>query len=399
MTTKKLPVGQAPAKKKRAKKKAAPRVPRARAVATIAAGQAPVEQPVQKLEDPHTLTEDVILGALGLTELKLTDHEESILARPVNESDVLIKPSGQPYLSHPTYTRWFNEAFGRLGWSLVPRSKPAMQGNSVVQGYVLYIHGQPVAFAWGEQTYHEKSREQTYGDCLEATVASALRRCAKRLGIGLEMWDKTWLFDWTRRHCIAVSVSERDWKTGARKNVTRWRRKTDPKLPWEKGQAPEGHDEDDDQGQDGQQATARRRLDSDGNYARGNPGAKADRPATGRPAGRPAPPAAPVSPSEDDIPLGEEWGGAPAAQRPDVGTAPPAAKPNPERHNPRDGEVITPEQLRRFHTLVTNSGRNPEVVKHWLLARYRITSSKELQRRDYDFVCERVLSPGSLPLT
>lgn len=146
------------------------------------------------------------LGALGLVELKLTPHEESVLARAVDPTLVSWRaskkngPEDIPYLSHPVYTRWFNEAFGRTGWTLVPIGKPVKtEQNVVLIPYVLHVHGKPVAFAWGEQEYFDRkadgseSRAQSYGDVIESTVASALRRCAKHLGVGLELWDKAWI--------------------------------------------------------------------------------------------------------------------------------------------------------------------------------------------------------------
>lgn len=146
--------------------------------------------------------------------------------------------------SHPAYTRWFNRAFGRLGWAIVPQSKPIRTASgkkiSVVCPYMLYIHGKPAAFAMGEQEYFEDSREQTYGDALEATVASALRRCAKRLGVGLELWDKRWLTAFIENQCIPVKVkSPRDDKPS-----TKWRRKNDPALPWEIGGKGDARDRD-----------------------------------------------------------------------------------------------------------------------------------------------------------
>lgn len=173
------------------------------------------------------LTDDTQIGDLGLVEVKLTEKEETALARAVNVGDVLIKPTGQPYLSHPAYTRWFNEAFGRLGWALVPRGKPQRAGNSVCCAYVLYIHGQPAAFAIGEQEYFENNKEQTFGDAVEATVASALRRCAKRLGVGLELWDKRFLNAFIAKECVKVFVEG--------ENKPRWRRRDEPPFWNERG--------------------------------------------------------------------------------------------------------------------------------------------------------------------
>ena len=195
------------------------------------------------INDPHQLLpgalgDDAAVGMLGQVEIKLTKQEEEILSEPVQLDDIRMKPTGQPYLSHPTYTRWFNRAFGRLGWAIVQQSKPIRSVNgkkvSVVCPYMLYIHRQPAAFALGEQEYFEDSQEQTYGDAYEATVASALRRCAKRLGVGLELWDKIFLHEFITQHCVMVAVQTRQ----GRKD--RWRRKTDPKLPGELGGASQG---------------------------------------------------------------------------------------------------------------------------------------------------------------
>lgn len=176
---------------------------------TIVPDVAPTLQVPQPV-DLNVLGEDATMGALGLVEVTLTDREEAVLAQAVQVTDVLVKPTGQAYLSHPSYTRWFNNAFGRTGWALVQKSKPLKSGNSIVAPYILYVHGQPVAFAYGEQEYHETNKEQTYGDALEATVASALRRCAKRLGVGLELWDKRWLRQFEATHVVKVWLKDKD---------------------------------------------------------------------------------------------------------------------------------------------------------------------------------------------
>jgi hypothetical protein len=148
----------------------------------------------------RTVSGGIALGSLGLVEITLTEKEEAVLAEAVNPADVLWRaqkrdgPLVIPYLPHQTYTRWFNRAFGRTGWALVPVGLPSMDAANkcVVCPYILHIHRQPVAFAMGEQEFFG-GEHQTYGDALESTVASALRRCAKRLGVGLELWDKAYV--------------------------------------------------------------------------------------------------------------------------------------------------------------------------------------------------------------
>lgn len=173
----------------RAKKSA----PAKRAPEVVISGLPMVQSPVGQLGEVATV------GSLGLAELKLTAEEDRILGEAVNVSDVMLKPKvkgGPPeiaYLPHIVYTRWFHRAFGRTGWAIVPTSAPKKVGNLIMVPYLLYVHGVPVAAATGEQEYYENNAQQTYGDVIESTVASALRRFAKRLGVGLELWDKRWL--------------------------------------------------------------------------------------------------------------------------------------------------------------------------------------------------------------
>lgn len=197
----------------------------------------PPKQALMRVHDPKgmlpaepALSDDPVLGALGLAEVKLTAKEEAALSAAVNVRDILIKPTGQPYLSHPAYTQLFNRAFGRLGWSLRPASNPkkaqspGKKSVQIVRAYILYIHGKPVAFAEGEHEYWESNAEQSYGDALEATFASALRRCAKRIGVGLELWDRNFLDKFKREHCLSERVRYKD-RYGNQQTKIVWRRR------------------------------------------------------------------------------------------------------------------------------------------------------------------------------
>lgn len=180
------------------------------------------------LLDGRVLTDDVNIGMLGIVECKFTPEEEAVLAEHVPEDEIRIKPTktGAIYLSHPSYTRWFNRAFGRAGWALVPSQKPMLSNNTALQPYVLYVHGKAIAYAMGEQEYQPSNKEQTYGDVLEGTNASALRRCAKRLGIGLELWDREWSQDWLHKFGVLVKVNKA--KRGQPEDIAyQWRRKVD----------------------------------------------------------------------------------------------------------------------------------------------------------------------------
>lgn len=183
-----------------------------------------------------TLTDTAQLGQIGLQPLELSEKAEAILAEPVQDERVLVLPSGAVYYPHIEYTRWFNRAFGRAQWSAVPVATPKLTPVPkndhkflVTQPFVLFVHGRAIAQATAEGHYFENNAEQTHADVVEALNASALRRLAKRLGVGLELWDRTWGRAWQAKFAVKV------WVDG--ENRPQWRRRDDPPLPKEKGLA------------------------------------------------------------------------------------------------------------------------------------------------------------------
>lgn len=194
---------------------------------------------------PAALDENIALGDFGLVEIAVTPAEEAVLSEPPPVADLRVKPTGQVYLPHVGYTRWLNRAFGRTGWALKPASRPLLNNNTVVIPYLLMVHGKAVAFALGEQEYFQSNRDQSYGDALESTVASGLRRCCKHLGMGLELWDRSFNDGFLADRCLRVACEvKRDGKV---EKKYLWRLKAERPF-WneiQRGRARhEDHDED-----------------------------------------------------------------------------------------------------------------------------------------------------------
>lgn len=165
-------------------------------------------------------------GGVGMGTVKLSVAERKIISRPVSRPDVRVLPdSGLAYLPHLYYTRWLNEAFGPTGWGIAPAGKAMKQENLIIVPHILYIRGVAVAWAYGAAEYFEKNKRQTYDDVLESTVAYSLRRCCKRLGMALELWDKRWLAKFLAMDCIKVQTDK----------GPAWRRKDDPPFDNERG--------------------------------------------------------------------------------------------------------------------------------------------------------------------
>lgn len=292
------------------------------------------------------LTDSPQLGALGLVEVKLTAKEELVLSKPAEVDFVRIKPSGQAYLSHPFYTQRFNEAFGRLGWTIAPCAKPMKSDRGVIVPYLLYIHGQPAAYAMGEQDYFESNSEQTYGDAVEATVASALRRFAKRLGVCLEMWDKPWLDQYVYEHCVRVKVMKWNGRDQQEKPSFQWRRKVDAPFPKEIGAAHFNPNEE----QDAEHTQRRASSAPEGGWQSRRQDA--------------APQAAPQ-------------------KRPYMGAS--------------GGNVITEKQANRLKAIIRNSGRIPTDVTEWIKGKYGYARAEAVSWKDYDAICNAIESQDPLP--
>lgn len=162
-------------------------------------------------------------GGVGLGHVKLSRGELKIISRNVNQPDVRVLPdSGLAYLPHLYYTRWLNEAFGPTGWGIAPAAKAMKIDQApgrvlLIIPHILYIRGVAVAWANGAAEYYEKNKRQTYDDVLESCVAYSLRRCCKRLGMALELWDKRWLAKFLAIDCVKVQTSD----------GPKWRRKDD----------------------------------------------------------------------------------------------------------------------------------------------------------------------------
>lgn len=323
-----MPPTPAPAKRASPTKKGPRRPPRPMPPPPA---PAPVPQRIELVAPPKEALEgvlderaiegdDIMLGQLGLVSPTLTAEQERILSEPPPVGRIRFLPQRHPvmFLAHTEYTRLLNRAFGRFGWALVPIGRPAFDGQKrcIVCPYVLHINGAPVAAAWGQQEYHESNPDQTFGDAVESTVASALRRCCKRIGVWLELWDYDWRERMTRELGVCVTVQSRD---GKEQKV--WRRKDDPPM-WNEQRAPS------------RQA-----------------------------APKPAPPAQ-----------------TPATDMPD------------------GDEPITKPAARKLWDTAKRMRRPVDEVAVWLGARYAVSGSAEIKRKDYNAIIAALEAPGPLQL-
>jgi hypothetical protein len=89
---------------------------------------------------------------------------------------------------------------------------------------------------------------------------------------------------------------------------------------------------------------------------------------------------------------------APKGDRP----APPAAATPPAARAGNDGQdarVISDPQRKRLWAIAGRAGRSNQEVKDWLAQRFKITSTNQITRGDYEFICNALESSAPLPLS
>lgn len=138
-----------------------------------------------------------MLGTAGT--LELNEAQNNALYSPVDDSDVLIKPDGLIYLSWIKYSGKLTKAFTGTGWAMIPQGMPKIQNDLIVWGFHLVIKGIYCGFAIGEQQYFNNGR-MTFGEACEGAKSNALMRLCKGLGIGLELWDKSFIDRWVGKY-------------------------------------------------------------------------------------------------------------------------------------------------------------------------------------------------------
>lgn len=77
----------------------------------------------------------------GVATRPVTEAQFKVLMQPLAEADIEVKPDGVIYLPEIKYRRKLNEAFGPMGWGLIPRSEPTLANGVATREYALIIDG------------------------------------------------------------------------------------------------------------------------------------------------------------------------------------------------------------------------------------------------------------------
>lgn len=77
----------------------------------------------------------------GVSTKPVSEEQFQVLMQPLSEDDIEVKPDGIIYLPEIKYRRRLNEAFGPMGWGLIPKSEPVVGENIVTREYALIVDG------------------------------------------------------------------------------------------------------------------------------------------------------------------------------------------------------------------------------------------------------------------
>jgi hypothetical protein len=80
----------------------------------------------------------------GIATLPAAEPQFKSLMRPLADSDIEVKPDGVIYLPEIKYRRRLNEAFGPMGWGMIPKGEPVVGETIVTREYALIVGGRYV---------------------------------------------------------------------------------------------------------------------------------------------------------------------------------------------------------------------------------------------------------------
>ncbi|TQV97856.1 hypothetical protein V2A60_006426 [Cordyceps javanica] len=154
----------------------------------------------------------------GISSRPVTQRQFTALMRPLDVDDIEVKPDGIIYLPEIRYRRRLNEAFGPMGWGLIPKGEAVVGDSIVTREYALIVDGRFVSQAQGENSYFGADQLPS---AVEGCKSNALMRCCKDLGIASELWDPSFIRWFKKNRMEEVWVEHATTK----KKRTLWYRK------------------------------------------------------------------------------------------------------------------------------------------------------------------------------
>lgn len=185
-------------------------------------------------EAPKTLMPVINKFIATAGTLELSREEMEVLNREIKDEEIEIRPDGLLFPGWYFCADRLNEAFGGQ-WSVVPL--PLNEGDEYATGvydsvkniyyrrFALFIRGNFISDAVGEQVYFKNNQTMSQGDAMEGSKSNAILRLCKPLIKGMrKLWSQSFISYWKDTYAEAYYAKEKQkllWrKKGTRPDGT-----------------------------------------------------------------------------------------------------------------------------------------------------------------------------------
>jgi hypothetical protein len=184
--------------------------------------------PIKETQSNHSI--EIYNGA---STIQIEKADQEMLCAPFDDLQYEIRPDGYLYVPQALIRGRFNSRIGIGQWAIVllrdwfePISE---QANKLYYDGAILIRGKFASRSIGEATYYTNNRNQSWASALESGKSDCMVRCAKDLGIALEVYDPGFVRRWQKEYAKRVWVQEKQEKK------VLWRRKDVDPFPNETG--------------------------------------------------------------------------------------------------------------------------------------------------------------------
>ncbi len=153
------------------------------------------QEPARELSKPG----EGVAAYPGATAMAFSSKEQTGLNADFDDDDLEITPDGIVYAPAVFYRERLDKVFGQGRHALIRQTKWEIVNGCVMATFHLYIDKRFICEATGDQAYHANNKRMTYGDAIEGSMSSALKRVCKKVGIGLKLWSPKYRREWRKK--------------------------------------------------------------------------------------------------------------------------------------------------------------------------------------------------------
>jgi hypothetical protein len=140
----------------------------------------------------------------GASTLKLKPNEVKDLTEPFPDDAIEIRPfDGIIYISHMLLRERLWKVFGPTEVAEICRERfMRPDSNEIAVDLVLMARGKFLAEGVGTAKYYPNNAKGSFGDTVESAWSEALRRCAKKIGLGTQVWRPQFVREWLANNAV-----------------------------------------------------------------------------------------------------------------------------------------------------------------------------------------------------